>query len=75
MTSYPDFMLSPAQRELREELATFVDEHVKPVDFTELEWRDDPHDRVPWDLVEAAADRGFKDLTVPEEYGGRDASA
>lgn len=74
MTSYPDFMLSPEQRELRADLAAFVDEHVKPVDFTDLEWRDDPHDRVPWDLVEAAAERGFKDLTVPEEYGGRDAS-
>lgn len=74
MTTYPDFLLSPSQRALRHELRAFVDEAVKPVDFVDLEWRDDPHERVPWDLVEAAAERGFKALTVPEAFGGRDAS-
>jgi len=74
MTTYPDFMLSASQRQLREEMKAFVDEEVKPVDFTDLEWREDPHERVPWDLVEAAAERGYKDLTVPEAFGGRDAS-
>ncbi|MGM0590448.1 MAG: acyl-CoA dehydrogenase family protein [Halobacteriota archaeon] len=74
MTTYPDFMLSAEQQELRQEIKEFVDEEVKPLDFNDLEWREDPHDRIPWDVVEEAAARGFKDLSVPEEFGGRDAS-
>lgn len=70
----PEFLLSETQRELREEIRSFVAEEVDPLDVADWEWREDPHDRVPWDVVEAAADRGLKDLTVPEEYGGMDAS-
>lgn len=69
------FELSDEQRELQRELRAFVDEQVRELDFNDWEWRDEPTERIPWHLVEAAAERGFKDLTVPEEYGGRNASA
>ena len=75
MVHTPAFELNEDQRELRDRIRSFVSEEVDPLDTSEWEWRDDPHDRVPWDVVEAAAERGLKDLTVPEEYGGMDASA
>ena len=75
MVHVPAFELSEQQRELRTEIQSFVEEEIEPLDLNEYEWRDDPNDRVPWDVVEAAAERGLKDLTVPEEFGGMDASA
>jgi alkylation response protein AidB-like acyl-CoA dehydrogenase len=70
----PEFRLNEEQRELRREIREFVDEEIEPLDLNEWEWRDDPRDRIPWDVIEAASNRGLKDLTVPEEYGGMDAS-
>ena len=70
----PEFDLDEEQRALRAEIREFVAEEVEPLDLYDYEWEDDPHDRVPWDAVEAAAERGLKDLTVSEEYGGMDAS-
>lgn len=70
----PEFLLTTEQRALRRDIREFIAEEVEPLDLNAWEWRDDPHDRVPWDVVEAADERGLKDLTVPEEYGGMDAS-
>ncbi|WP_255152293.1 acyl-CoA dehydrogenase family protein [Halorarius halobius] len=76
MSVIPDneYELSASERDLRQELRAFVEESVDPLDFATLEWQDDPHDRIPWDAVEAGAQRGLMDLTVPEEYGGYGAS-
>lgn len=69
-----DFQLTSDQVELRDDIRRFVREEIDPLDFTDWEWRDDPTDRIPWHVIDAAHDRGLQDLTVPEEYGGRDAS-
>jgi alkylation response protein AidB-like acyl-CoA dehydrogenase len=74
MVYVPEFELNEEQRQLREEIRLFVEEEIEPLPLREYEWRDDPNDRVPWDVIEAAGERGLKDLTVPEEYGGMDAS-
>ncbi|MFB6130447.1 MAG: acyl-CoA dehydrogenase family protein [Salinigranum sp.] len=70
----PEFLLPEKTRRIRNEIREFVEEDVDPLDLNEWEWREDPHERVPWQVVDAAAERGLKDLTVPEEYGGEDAS-
>jgi alkylation response protein AidB-like acyl-CoA dehydrogenase len=72
--SYPAFELSPDQEALRQEIRDFVAEEIEPLDLRDWEWRENPHERIPWDAIEAAHERGLKDLTVPEEYGGTDAS-
>lgn len=72
---YADFELSPDQRDLRATIRAFVDEQITPLNATEREWREDPYERVPWDVIEAASELGLRTLTVPEEYGGRDAGA
>lgn len=76
MTIIPDntYDLTEEDQELRSEMRAFVDEDVSTLDFRDLEWRDDPEDRIPWNAVEAGAERGLMDLTVPEEFGGHDAS-
>lgn len=68
-----DFMLTDGERTLREEIRGFVADEIDPLDFTDWEWRDDPADRVPWGVIEAAHECGFQDLTVPAEYGGPEA--
>lgn len=77
MTIIPDneYDLSSEQQELRAELRSFVTDAIDPLDFQALEWQDDPEARIPWDVVETGAERGLMDLTVPEEYGGRDVEA
>ena len=68
-----DFMLTDEERALREEIRGFVADEIEPLDFTDWEWRDDPADRVPWRVIEAAHERGLQDLTVPAEHRGRPA--
>ncbi len=51
----------------------FAQERIRPVAM-DREWIEDPCKRFPWDLVEEASKRGFRTLTVPEEYGGVGAS-
>ncbi|MFB6130312.1 MAG: acyl-CoA dehydrogenase family protein [Salinigranum sp.] len=75
MKLVPAFELNEEQRALRREIRSFVAEEVDLLDVNDWEWRDDPRDRIPWEAVEAATERGLKDLTVPEEFGGMDASA
>lgn len=73
MMGVPEFDLTAEQIELRDEIRAFVAEEIEPLDFNDWEWRDDPNERVPWHVIEAGAERGLMDLTVPEEFDGRDA--
>ncbi|MFB6129916.1 MAG: acyl-CoA dehydrogenase family protein [Salinigranum sp.] len=75
MAVLPEFELTDEQRQLRAELERFVDREVRTLDFNEYEWREDPRERVPWQVVDRAGELGLKDLAAPEEYGGMDASA
>lgn len=74
LTGIAEFELDEPERQFRREVAGFVEDHVTPLDFRALEWQDDPHDRVPWEVIEAGADFGLLDLAVPEAYGGAGAS-
>jgi alkylation response protein AidB-like acyl-CoA dehydrogenase len=67
-----DRRLSEEQRLMRESCRAFVDDFVCPFIRREWqrEWRMDPDDRLPGNIL-AAADRiGIRTLGVPEEYGG-----
>ena len=71
--SVPEFELTEEQREFRREIKRFVDNEIRPLDFNEYEWRDDPRDRIPWDVVDKGAEQlDLMYVTVPEEYGGLD---
>lgn len=70
----PEFQLTEEERAFREEVQAFVQTELEPLDFRDLEWRDDPDERIPWDAVEAAAAAGLKNLTPPAEFGGAEAS-
>lgn len=72
----PEAELTEEQQDFRTKVKEFADNEIRPLDLNELEWRDDPHDRVPWDVVEKGANEyNLMEVTVPEEYGGMDASA
>ncbi|PCR88878.1 acyl-CoA dehydrogenase family protein [Natrinema ejinorense] len=75
MDLVPSFELTETQQQLRSEIRRFVDNEIKPLDLNEYEWRDDPHERTPWDVVDAAGEMGLKNLAAPVEYGGMGASA
>jgi len=62
----PYFGLSPAQLALQEEARRFALERIRPR-CRAIEWRGDPRERVPWDLVEEASARGWRTLAVPSE--------
>lgn len=70
----PSVLLSNDQQEFRQTIATFVQEEVETMDLTDREWRRDPDERHPWEVIDAAAELNIKNLTVPEAYGGEDAS-
>lgn len=72
---YPEFRLDTEQRALRSELQRFVDAEIRSLDLNEYEWRDDPAERIPWEVVDAAAEMELRTLATPVEYGGVDASA
>ncbi|WP_254862499.1 acyl-CoA dehydrogenase [Halovivax gelatinilyticus] len=60
-----DFSLSPEQRQIRDMVATFVDEEVIPR-ASEI----DHEDEYPADLVSEMGDLGLMGMPFPEEYGG-----
>lgn len=74
MVVFPEFELNKKQKVLRQKIKSFVEEEIKSTDLTTLEWSEDPNDRIPWEIVEKGSELGLKDLTVPGEYGGLDAS-
>jgi len=60
-----DFSLSTEQRQIRDIVAEFADEEIKPR-AEEI----DETDEFPRDLVEEMADLGLMGMPFPEEYGG-----
>jgi alkylation response protein AidB-like acyl-CoA dehydrogenase len=61
----PAFGLTPELLELQREARAFALERLRPR-AAELEWRDDPRERVAWDLVEEASARGWRTLGLAE---------
>ncbi|SDN28713.1 Acyl-CoA dehydrogenase [Halogranum gelatinilyticum] len=60
-----DFSLSTEQKQIRDMVAEFVDEEVKPV-ASDI----DKEDEFPADLVEEMGKLGLMGMPFPEEYGG-----
>ncbi|MFC6836320.1 acyl-CoA dehydrogenase [Halomarina ordinaria] len=60
-----DFSLSAEQKQIRDMVAEFVDEEVKPV-AADI----DHDDEFPADLVSEMGDLGLMGMPFPEEYGG-----
>ncbi|QDX39643.1 acyl-CoA dehydrogenase family protein [Salarchaeum sp. JOR-1] len=60
-----DFSPSAEQQQIREMVAEFVDEEVKPR-AAEI----DETDEVPWDLIEQMGELGLMGMPFPEEYDG-----
>jgi len=68
----PDRYLSDEQRLMRQTCRRYVDEVVRPFIAAnrEREWRFDPDQRLPAELLDEADRTGLRGLGVPEEYGG-----
>lgn len=64
--------LPPRAVELRRAVRPFA-ERLR-AEAAEREWRADPRERVPWELVEEASRRGWRTLGLPAEAGGGAAS-
>jgi alkylation response protein AidB-like acyl-CoA dehydrogenase len=60
-----DFQLSAEQKQIRDMVAEFVDEEIKPV-ASDI----DENDEFPADLVSEMAELGLMGMPFPEEYGG-----
>jgi len=60
-----DFSLTTEQRQIREMVAEFADEEIRPR-AAEI----DETDEFPWDLVDEMAELGLMGMPIPEEYGG-----
>ncbi|WP_117591251.1 acyl-CoA dehydrogenase [Haloprofundus halophilus] len=60
-----DFQLSAEQKQIRDMVAEFVDEEVRPV-AADI----DESDEFPADLVSEMAELGLMGMPFPEEYGG-----
>lgn len=66
-----DFMLSPAERELKSEVRTFVREAISSESLRKMD-RDEV--TYPREFVEKLAERGLLGVRFPKKYGGRDMS-
>ena len=64
--------LTPRAAELRRAVRPFADR--LRAEAAAREWREDPAQRVPWDLVEEASRRGWRTLGLPADAGGGGAS-
>ncbi|KTG10329.1 acyl-CoA dehydrogenase [Haloprofundus marisrubri] len=60
-----DFQLSAEQKQIRDMVAEFVDEEIRPV-AADI----DENDEFPADLVSEMAELGLMGMPFPEEYGG-----
>ncbi len=66
--------LTEEQLEIRDLARRFRKEVIDPIEPHKREWIEDHDDRFPWSVVEEGSRRGLRTLTVPREYGGREAS-
>lgn len=64
-----DFELTEEQKMLYRTTREFAEKEVRPV-ARELDKKENPMERVPWDLIKKASQLGFRTLDWPEEYGG-----
>jgi alkylation response protein AidB-like acyl-CoA dehydrogenase len=64
--------LTPRAAQLRRAVRPFA-ERLR-AEASAREWREDPAERVPWELVEEASRRGWRTLGLPAEAGGGGAS-
>jgi len=60
-----DFQLTDEQRQIRDEIARFAENEIKPV-ATEY----DTEEKFPREIVEKAAEMGLTGANIPLEYGG-----
>jgi alkylation response protein AidB-like acyl-CoA dehydrogenase len=60
-----DFSFSTEQRQIKEMVAEFADEEIRPR-AAEI----DETDEFPWDLVDQMAELGLMGMPISEEYGG-----
>jgi alkylation response protein AidB-like acyl-CoA dehydrogenase len=60
-----DFSFSTEQRQIKDMVAEFADEEIRPR-AAEI----DETDEFPWDLVDQMAELGLMGMPIPEEYGG-----
>jgi alkylation response protein AidB-like acyl-CoA dehydrogenase len=70
----PFFGLPAPLEQLRAEIHRFSVEKLRGR-ARELEWEPVPRDRVAWDLLEEASERGWRTMGLPVEAGGSGASA
>jgi alkylation response protein AidB-like acyl-CoA dehydrogenase len=68
----PDRYLSEEQRLMRQTCRRYVDEIVRPFIAAdrEREWRFDPDQRLPAEILREADRTGLRGLGVPDRYGG-----
>jgi alkylation response protein AidB-like acyl-CoA dehydrogenase len=70
----PCFGLSLELSQLSAEVRAWAVERLQPR-AAALEWKSDPADRVAWDLVEEASERGWRTFGLAPEDGGAGADA
>lgn len=64
-----DFRETDEQKMLREMVAKFAQNEVKPISV-EFEKKVDPKECFPWELLKKASQLGLRTMSVPSEYGG-----
>jgi len=72
VSAEPMFGLPPELERLRAEATEFAVERLRPR-AAELEWEDEPSQRIAWELVEEASARGWRTFGLPAQDGGQGA--
>jgi acyl-CoA dehydrogenase len=74
ISEQPFFGLTPKLLELQKDVRAFSLERLRDR-ARELEWEAEPKDRVAWDLLDVASERGWRTMGLPSEEGGGGATA
>jgi len=64
-----DFEMTELQKMVYSATREFAAKEVRPA-AKELDKKENPLDRIDWELIKKASQLGFRTLTFPEEYGG-----
>jgi hypothetical protein len=65
-----NFEMTEMQKMVQSATREFAAKEVRP-SAQELDKKENPLDRIDWELIKKASRLGFRTLTFPEEYGGR----
>lgn len=65
-----DFRLPEEVMSLQTTIKDFCKREIDWKLMSELEKKDNPLERIPWDLIKKLHDLGITTLTIPEKYGG-----